>query len=71
MRKRLAAESDSARKQIAELQMRARAAAAERDALLEKARVLFQMSPAQAGGTCKFTRYAARPSCYSASVAKL
>ena len=38
MRKRLAAESDSARKQIAELETRARAAAAEQNAVLDKAR---------------------------------
>ena len=38
MRKGLAAESDSLRKQIAELKATAAAAAAEREALVEKAR---------------------------------
>ena len=36
LRRRLAAESDSARKQIAELEGKARAAATEREALFEK-----------------------------------
>ena len=40
MRKRLAVESDAARKHVAELEARADAAAAERDALLAKARTL-------------------------------
>jgi len=38
LRNRLAAESDSARKQVAELEGKARAAAAERETLLEKVR---------------------------------
>ena len=41
MRKELAAESDAAKKQIAELEARARAAAAEREALLKKAWMLY------------------------------
>ena len=40
LRMRLAAESDSVRKQIAELEGKARAAAAERDAMLEKVQIL-------------------------------
>ena len=39
LRKELAAESDSAKKQIAELEARASAIAAERDALSKKARL--------------------------------
>ena len=43
LRKRLAAESDAARTQIAELEARAGAAAAERNALLESVRLFRDM----------------------------